>query len=121
MTVPAAVLTVADPLPSTHARMPRGRTALTLSVPLLNVTDALPAPATPAVVFGMSEQAVLGGAETSVRHDCDIPRSHDGGVAIAAVVRLYGARFNSAKGCDCALRKVYARIMGGSAIEYDRV
>src|SRR5271165_2601908 len=69
----------------------------------------------------MSEQAVLGGVETSVRRDCDIPRSHDAGVANAAVVRLYGARFNSARGYDCALYKVYARTMGGSAIEYDRV
>ena len=45
----------------------------------------------------MSEQAVLGGAirDTNGRHDCDSPRSHDGGVAIAAVIRLYGARFIS--------------------------
>ena len=119
MTVPAPVVAVADPL-SAHARMARGRIALTLSVPLLNVTDALPAQHTR--FHGMSEQAVLGGAirDTNGRHDCDSPRSHDGGVAIAAVVRLYGARFISAKGFDCAL-KVYARIMGGSAIEYDRV
>src|SRR5215472_7761501 len=47
ITVPAAVLTVADPMPSTHARMPRGRNPLTSSVPLLYVTDALPAPLTP--------------------------------------------------------------------------
>ena len=47
MTVLAPVLTVTEPMPSTHARMPRGRTALTLSVPLSNVTDALPGPPHP--------------------------------------------------------------------------
>src|SRR5262245_20922922 len=47
MTVPAKVVAVADPLPSTHARMPRGRIAFTSSVPLLYVTDSLPAPLTP--------------------------------------------------------------------------
>ncbi len=43
----------------------------------------------------MSEQAVLGGPDTSARDDVDIPRSHDDGVANAAVVRLYAAPFNS--------------------------
>src|SRR5262245_32723434 len=43
----------------------------------------------------MSKQAVLGGPETSAHGDVDIPRSHDAGVANAAVVYLYTTPFNS--------------------------
>ena len=47
MTVPGLVVTEADPSPSVHTTMPRGLFPNTLIVPLLYVTDALPAPLTP--------------------------------------------------------------------------
>src|SRR5262249_45011407 len=54
-----------------------------------------PTPSRERRVTGMSEQAVLGGSDTSARDDVDIPRSYDDRVAIAAVVHLYAAPFNS--------------------------
>ena len=88
------------PVASTHARMPRGRRCAHVDRAAIVCHGRIAGPADTRYrrVTGMSEQAVLGGARHQrSRDDVDIPRSHDDGVANAAVVRLYGARFNSGR------------------------
>ena len=122
MVVPGTVVTGADPLPSTHAKMPRGRTAFTLIVPLSVGYGCIAGPRRTCQVSGMSEQAVLGGVirDTSGRHDVIVPRSIDGGVSIAAVVRLDGGRFVPARGYGRARYRLRSHLPG-PAVEYERL
>src|SRR5262245_60660805 len=69
-------------------------------------------------VTGVSEQAVLGGGIPNANDVDSAPRSHDDGVAIAAVVRLYGAPFNSASRGQARAAPGYARHIRGPQIAY---
>ena len=71
MKVPGSVVTVADPLPSTHARMPRGEHSAHVDRAAVECDGRITGPRR--LETGMSDQAVdiVGSAARNV----DIPRS----------------------------------------------
>src|SRR5262245_13370506 len=117
MTVPAAVVAVADPLPSTHAATRPACAHVERAAIECHGRIAGPRREKKRVT-GVSEQAVLGGGIPNANDVDSAPRSHDDGVAIAAVVRLYGAPFNSASRVQARAAPGYARHIRGPQIAY---